>query len=123
MPDGRSAAEWLAGQASDCAAPDAIVKRLAWASRFAATHAPADTAPTQLAEAALGWRLTPATRTAVARAETRPEALALPLTWPNQMLHHAQEQRERRGGASGRHTGKRDGEPKPRRAGLVQCCR
>jgi uncharacterized protein (DUF1800 family) len=69
-------------QTADWAAPDAIVKRLAWASRFAAANAPSDAAPIQLADAALGSRLTPATRTAIARAETRSEALALLLMSP-----------------------------------------
>jgi uncharacterized protein (DUF1800 family) len=69
-------------QAVDWAAPDAIVKRLAWASRFGAANAPAEGAPTQIAENCLGSRLSPATRTAISRAETRPEALALLLMSP-----------------------------------------
>jgi uncharacterized protein (DUF1800 family) len=69
-------------QIGDWAAPDAIVKRLDWASRFAAARAPDGAAPADLAESALGARLTPATRLAVARAETRPEALTLLLMSP-----------------------------------------
>lgn len=66
----------------DWAAPDAIVKRMDWASRFAAVHAPAGATPTALADSALGARLAPATRLAIARAETRPEALTLLLMSP-----------------------------------------
>ena len=66
--------------AADWGAPDAIVKRLAWAHGFAAGHAPPD--PLQTADAALGARLSPDTRTAIGRAETRPEALTLLLMSP-----------------------------------------
>lgn len=69
-------------QASDWAAPDAIVKRLTWASRFAASRTPTNIAPVEVADAALGSRLTPPTRTAIARAETRPEAMTLLLMSP-----------------------------------------
>ena len=62
--------------AADWAAPDAIVKRLTWAQAFAAAHVP-QTEPKVLAASALGERLTPKTATAVARAESRPEAFAI----------------------------------------------
>jgi len=68
-------------QAGDWMAPDAIVKRLNWSAAFAAAHAPTD-APIQVADAALGARLTPQTRLAVMRAETRPQALTLLLMSP-----------------------------------------
>lgn len=69
-------------QASDWAAPDAIVKRLTWASRFAASRTPGNAVPVEIADAALGARLTKPTRTAIARAETRPEAITLLLMSP-----------------------------------------
>lgn len=68
-------------QGADWAAPDAMVKRLSWASNFAARYAPPD-APVELAKRALGERVRPATLTALARAETRPEAFALLLMSP-----------------------------------------
>ena len=66
--------------AGDWAAPDAIVKRLAWAKGFAAAYPPAD--PVAAADQALGARLSAPVRTAVARAETRDEAFALLLMSP-----------------------------------------
>lgn len=63
------------------AAPDAIVKRMAWAQAFAA-RATADRDPARLASDALGARLRPQTATAVARAESRPEGFALLLMSP-----------------------------------------
>jgi uncharacterized protein (DUF1800 family) len=68
-------------QAGDWTAPDAIVKRLNWSAGFAGAHAPAQ-APLQVADAALGARLTPPTRLAVMRAESRPEAMTLLLMSP-----------------------------------------
>jgi uncharacterized protein (DUF1800 family) len=68
-------------QAGDWTAPDAIVKRLNWSAAFAAAHAPPE-APLQVADAALGARLTPPTRLAVMRAESRPEAMTLVLMSP-----------------------------------------
>jgi uncharacterized protein (DUF1800 family) len=67
-------------QASDWAAPDAVVKRLTWAAAFADAHAPAE--PMALAQASLGARLSPAVATAVSRAESRSEALTLLLMSP-----------------------------------------
>jgi uncharacterized protein (DUF1800 family) len=63
------------------AAPDGIVKRMQFAQGFAA-QAVQGRDPKALAEEALGARLTPATATAVARAESRPEAFALLLMSP-----------------------------------------
>lgn len=67
--------------AADWAAPDAIVKRMQFAQGFAA-QATQGRDPKTLAAEALGARLTPATATAVARAETRPEGFALLLMSP-----------------------------------------
>jgi uncharacterized protein (DUF1800 family) len=61
--------------AADWAGPDALVKRLNW-SRTAADAAQAAD-PSAVAASALGARLSERTRLAVARAESRPEALTL----------------------------------------------
>jgi uncharacterized protein (DUF1800 family) len=61
--------------AADWAGPDALVKRLNW-SRTAADAAQAAD-PNAVAASALGPRLSERTRLAVARAESRPEALTL----------------------------------------------
>lgn len=61
--------------AADWAGPDALVKRLNW-SRTAADMAQAAD-PSAVAASALGPRLGERTRLAVARAESRPEALTL----------------------------------------------
>ncbi len=66
--------------AADWAGPDALVKRLDW-SRSAADRAQAAD-PNATAAAALGPRLGERTRLAVARAESRPEALTLFLMSP-----------------------------------------
>ena len=66
--------------AADWAAPDAVIKRMTWARNFAGAHTPAD--PVQVADAALGARLSAETRTAIARAETRPQAMTLLLMSP-----------------------------------------
>lgn len=63
------------------AAPDAVVKRMAWAQAFAA-RASADRDPGDLAAQALGGRLRPQTATAIARAESRAEGFALLLMSP-----------------------------------------
>ncbi|HEX3700822.1 MAG TPA: DUF1800 family protein [Phenylobacterium sp.] len=63
------------------AAPDNIVKRMQFAQGFAA-QAVQDRDPKALAVEALGARLTPATATAIARAESRPEGFALLLMSP-----------------------------------------
>jgi uncharacterized protein (DUF1800 family) len=67
--------------ATDWAAPDALVKRLAWARLFAARYAPAAD-PAVVADEVLGPRLSPRVRTAVTRAESRQEAFALLLMSP-----------------------------------------
>lgn len=67
--------------ASDWAAPDALVKRLSWATHFASANVP-DAAPVDVAMAALGERLSNAAKTAIARAETRFEAFAILLMSP-----------------------------------------
>ncbi len=63
------------------AAPDAVIKRMAWAQAFAA-RATADRDPDDLAAQALGGRLRPQTATAIARAESRAEGFALLLMSP-----------------------------------------
>ena len=68
--------------AADWAAPDALVKRLTWASKFSAYYAPKDGAPVDVAAAILGDRLTAAAKTAIARAETRFEAFSILLMSP-----------------------------------------
>jgi uncharacterized protein (DUF1800 family) len=67
--------------AADWAAPDAIVKRLTWARGFSGRYVPMD-APVQVADAALGARLSAPTRAAISRAESRNEAFALLLMSP-----------------------------------------
>ncbi|MDQ0462791.1 uncharacterized protein (DUF1800 family) [Caulobacter ginsengisoli] len=62
-------------------APDAVIKRMSWAEGFAAVVAQ-DRDPNRIAAEALGARLSPQTAKAVARAESRPEALALLLMSP-----------------------------------------
>jgi uncharacterized protein (DUF1800 family) len=66
--------------AADWAGPDALVKRLDWARTAAGLVA--DTSPNDMAASALGPRLGERTRLAVARAESRPEALTLFLMSP-----------------------------------------
>ena len=69
--------------AADWAAPDAIIKRISLAQGFAGAHAKAGgPEPMQFAKDTLGARLTPATLTAVQRAESRPEAFAVLLMSP-----------------------------------------
>jgi uncharacterized protein (DUF1800 family) len=68
-------------EAETWAAPDGIVKRMQFAQGFAA-QAAQDRDPKMLAAEALGARLTPATATAIARAESRPEGFALLLMSP-----------------------------------------
>jgi uncharacterized protein (DUF1800 family) len=68
--------------AADWAAPDALVKRLTWASGFSAFYAPQNGTPVDAAMASLGDRLSAALRTAIARAETRTEAFSLLLMSP-----------------------------------------
>ncbi len=71
-----------AEEAEAWAAPDAIVKRMGWSETFAAAVAPAMGQPMQIAENSLGARLSPAVATAIAHAESRPEALSILLMSP-----------------------------------------
>ena len=66
--------------ASDWAGPDALVKRLNWARTVGETAQTED--PNAVAADALGPRLSERSRLAVARAESRPEALTLFLMSP-----------------------------------------
>ena len=66
--------------AADWGAPDALVKRIGWARGFAGGHAPDD--PLEVADAALGARLSEPTALAIRRAESRPEAVTLLLMSP-----------------------------------------
>jgi uncharacterized protein (DUF1800 family) len=67
--------------AATWAAPDAIVKRLAWSQNFASANA-ATVEPMKIAQAALGARLSPPVQAAIVSAESRPEALAILLMSP-----------------------------------------
>ena len=71
-----------AEEAGDWAAPDAIVKRMSWSEAFAQATAPVAGDPTTIAQNALGARLTPPVATAIARAESRPEAFSILLMSP-----------------------------------------
>ena len=62
-------------------APDAIIKRMNWSEAFA-TQAIGDRDPRQVADNALGERLTPLVAQAIARAETRGEGLSILLMSP-----------------------------------------
>ena len=68
-------------EAAQWAAPDAIVRRMTWADAFS-TAAVDGRDPMVLAEGALGARLQPATATAIRRAESRAEGLAILLMSP-----------------------------------------
>jgi uncharacterized protein (DUF1800 family) len=62
-------------------APDAIIKRMAWAQALAAKQLDGRD-PVQMAHDALGARLTPLVETTIRRAETREEGLAILLMSP-----------------------------------------
>ncbi|MBI5939532.1 MAG: DUF1800 family protein [Caulobacterales bacterium] len=68
-------------EAMTWAAPDAIIKRMSWAEGFSAVVA-ADLDPSPIAAGALGARLSEPVRKAVARAESRQEALSVLLMSP-----------------------------------------
>lgn len=68
-------------EAAAWATPAALIQRLNWTQAFAAV-AGADRDPKALAEETLGGRLTRATATAIARAESRAEGMALLLMSP-----------------------------------------
>ena len=70
-----------AEEAEIWAAPDALIKRMQFASAFA-NLAVGDRDPSRLAESALGARLTPPVAKAIARAESRSEGLAIALMSP-----------------------------------------
>ncbi|HMO42386.1 MAG TPA: DUF1800 family protein, partial [Phenylobacterium sp.] len=63
------------------ATPDGLIKRIAW-SQAIAPAAARQSDPNAVAEAALGARLGPRTRQAIAQAESRSEALTLFLMSP-----------------------------------------
>ncbi len=70
-----------ADDAAEWASPDGLIKRMAWsevAGKAMAVHLD----PIESARSALGARLSPQAATAIARAETRPEAFALLLMSP-----------------------------------------
>ncbi len=67
--------------AAEWASPDGIIKRMAWAEVAGKVMA-TNLDPIESARSALGARLTPQSATAIARAETRPEAFALLLMSP-----------------------------------------
>jgi len=71
-----------AEDAQTWAAPDAIVKRMSWSEAFSQVAAPVVGQPTQIAENSLGAQLTPPVALAIARAESRPEALSILLMSP-----------------------------------------
>ncbi len=64
-------------EAAAWAAPDAIVKRLAWSEDFAAQVSNGPRPPLQVAKDALGSRLRPETASAIIGAESRTEALTI----------------------------------------------
>lgn len=68
-------------EAAPWAAPDAIIKRMTWSEGFSAIVA-ADLDPNAIAAGALGARLGEPVRKAVARAESRQEALSILLMSP-----------------------------------------
>jgi len=70
-----------ADDAAEWASPDGLIKRMAW-SEVAAKAMAAGLDPIQSARSALGARLSPEAATAIARAETRPEAFAVLLMSP-----------------------------------------
>lgn len=72
--------EGWSDMAADWAGPDALVKRLNWAKTVGDTARTSD--PNAVAAGALGPRLSERSRLAVARAESRPEALTLFLMSP-----------------------------------------
>ena len=69
-------------EAPPWAASDALVKRMQFAQALGAALGPGVQDPVVLAREALGARLSPASAMAIARAESRPEAVALLLMTP-----------------------------------------
>jgi uncharacterized protein (DUF1800 family) len=70
-----------ADDAAEWTSPDGLIKRMAW-SEVAAKVMATNLDPVQFARSALGARLSPEAATAIARAETRPEAFAVLLMSP-----------------------------------------
>jgi uncharacterized protein (DUF1800 family) len=70
-----------ADDAAEWASPDGMVKRMAWAE-VAGKAMATNLDPVQSARSALGARLSADSATAIARAETRPEAFAILLMSP-----------------------------------------
>jgi uncharacterized protein (DUF1800 family) len=68
-------------EAAAWAAPDAVIKRLSWAQRFSELVVRSQS-PADLADSALGQRLTDQTRAAVRRAEDRAEGMAILMMSP-----------------------------------------
>ena len=68
--------------ATDWASADGVVKRMGWAEAFAARNVSPTADPMQIAQNTLGAQLTPATATAIGRAESRPEAFSILLMSP-----------------------------------------
>lgn len=81
-PFGAPSPEGWPDDAAAWAASDAMVKRMQFAQGFAAAAAGRVGDPRRLASEVLGARLTPASATAIARAESRAEAVALLLMTP-----------------------------------------
>ena len=70
-----------AEEAAQWAAPDALIRRMTWADAFA-TSTVADRDPMAMAHEALGARLNDNTATAIGRAESRAEGMAILLMSP-----------------------------------------
>lgn len=70
-----------AEEAGQWAAPDALIRRMTWADAFA-TSTVADRDPMTMAHEALGARLNDNTATAISRAESRAEGMAILLMSP-----------------------------------------
>jgi uncharacterized protein (DUF1800 family) len=81
-PFGAPSPKGWADEAAPWAASDAIVKRMAFAQGLGGRMGPNVQDPMALADAALGARLSPAAATAIRRAESRAEAVALLLMTP-----------------------------------------
>lgn len=69
-------------EAAPWAASDALVKRMQFAQQLGSAFGPLVQDPVALADQTLGARLTPAAATAISRAESRAEAIALLLMTP-----------------------------------------
>jgi uncharacterized protein (DUF1800 family) len=81
-PFGAPSPKGWADEAAPWAASDALVKRMQFAQQIAAVVGPRVQDPSALAQRTLGARLGQASATAIARAESRPEAVALLLMTP-----------------------------------------